>query len=803
MTLTNKILVKKINTLFGIFFASGFAALAYQIYFAKKLALVFGSQSSATYTVLAIYMAGMAIGAAIGAGLAKRTRFPVRMYAMAELAIALYCLCTPYIFSLAHDIYLMIAVGYRPDSSSLVIYQVLLGALVLLFPTILMGLTFPLLVRAVADSKSCIASISWFYSANTFGAASGALLSGYLIIPALGMNGTLWLSSAIDILVAVLAFLLVSEARSSNALPVKVHEQADPHVQGSHRFGLLVLLVVGALTMMMEVSTIHLLAVAIGNSTYAFSLMLTCFLAGLALGGRYAGKASRRSNNEHLNEALFLLTCTILCSTFMWQFSSLYFFALAQITVPHSFWLRELLRAIPAIIITLPPAFAIGALYPVSMNLASRGQHDSIGFPSAINTVGNIGGVLLAGFVLLPAIGGFHTSLLCGIVAFVLLLVSTWNTRDKPAPVFQQYGSAIAATVLLIACPKQLDLNVIATGINTYFRPTYYAGWKMIDHAESADGGLTAVMAQDIEGIEFKTLTTNGKFQGNNAMKSGTEMAAQTGYGLIPMLHLNNYDKALVIGYGTGVTAMAIHESGFKSLKIVDLSRDLVSISNRHFADVNQHVASQAGVSFFYTDGRNYLSLTQDKYDLIAIQLSSIWFAGAASLYNQEFYALAANKLAPEGVLKQWFQLKHMSKRDLGVMIASASQTFRYVWVYAVGTQGVMIVSNSPSAFPNSQKEERLLSMNMNTNMKAYLDLYPNGVKSIPEALILNPEQVRSMISSQEILLSNDNNLLLEYSTPKGNAMKDADFRDNLDYLKSFASKPSLKQAATEPASMN
>ncbi|MBI1773565.1 MAG: fused MFS/spermidine synthase, partial [Burkholderiales bacterium] len=339
--------MKKIHTLFGIFFASGFAALAYQIYFAKKLALVFGSQSSATYTVLAIYMAGMAIGAAIGAGLAKSTRFPVRTYAMAELAIALYCLCTPYIFSFAHDIYLMIAVGYRPDSASLVIYQVLLGALVLLFPTILMGLTFPLLVRAIADSKSCIASISWFYSANTFGAASGALLSGYLIIPALGMNGTLWLSSVIDILVASLAFLLVSEAKTSDTLHTEGQEQSNQPVQSSHHFGLLVLLVVGALTMMMEVSTIHLLAVVIGNSTYAFSLMLTCFLAGLALGGRYAGKASRRSANEHLNEALFLLTCTILCSTFLWHLSSLYFYGLAKITVPYSFWFREFLRAIP------------------------------------------------------------------------------------------------------------------------------------------------------------------------------------------------------------------------------------------------------------------------------------------------------------------------------------------------------------------------------------------------------------------------------------------------------------------------
>ncbi|MFZ6639780.1 fused MFS/spermidine synthase [Undibacterium sp. TC4M20W] len=795
--------MKKINTLFGIFFASGFAALAYQIYFAKKLALVFGSQSSATYTVLAIYMAGMAIGAAIGAGVAKRTRFPVRMYAMAELAIALYCLCTPFIFSFAHDIYLMIAVGYRPDSGSLVIYQVLLGALVLLFPTILMGLTFPLLVRAVADSKSCMASISWFYSANTFGAASGALLSGYLIIPALGMNGTLWLSSAIDIMVALLAFLLVSETKTADNLPAHEQGKTDLLAQGSYRFGLFVLLIVGALTMMMEVSTIHLLAVVIGNSTYAFSLMLTCFLAGLALGGKYAGKASKRSTSEQLNDALFLLTCTILCSTFLWHLSSLYFYGLAKSTVPYSFWFREFLRAIPAVIIALPPAFAIGALYPVSMTIASKGQHDGIGFPSAINTLGNIAGVLLAGFLLLPAIGGFYTSLLCGVVAFTLLLIATWKSRDKSAPALQQYGSAIAATILLIACPKQLDLNAIATGINTYFKPTYYAGWKMIDHAESADGGLTAVMAQTEQGKEFKTLTTNGKFQGNNVMEAGSEMLAQAGFGLIPMLHLNNYDNALVIGYGTGVTAMAIHESGFKSMEVVDLSRDLVNIANRHFADVNQNLAAKPGVSFLYTDGRNHLSLTDKKYDLIAIQLSSIWFAGAASLYNQEFYALAKSRLADKGILKQWFQLAHMSKQNLRVMIASLSHSFRYVWIYNVGKQGAMIASNSPDAFPDAEKEKHLLAMANNQTMKTYIDLYKNGIASVSGAQVLNPEQVKQMLALSETTLSNDDNLLLEYSTPKGNAMRDEEFRDNIDYLKSFARSPyvNLKQAATEPAS--
>lgn len=793
--------MKKLNVLFGVFFCSGFAALAYQIYFAKKLALVFGSQSSATYTVLAIYMGGMALGAAIGARIARRTTRPVHLYAIAELIVALYCLFTPGIFSLAHDAYLVAADGIRPDSSRLVLYQILLGSLVLAVPTVLMGLTFPLLVRAASNLRSCLGSIAGFYSSNTFGAAVGALLAGYLLIPAIGMNGTLWLSTALDVLVAMVAFYIAGKDEvdsldaAAAAAPVAneavVANKADD--DSARRLGLLVLFAVGAITLMMEVSTIHMLAVVIGNSAYAFSLMLSCFLGGLALGGRFAGRQAEKhaqaTHHQRIRDGLSLLMFCILGSTFLWTAASAYFIMLAQMHVAHSFWLRELLRAIPAAVIIIPPAFAIGALYPVSMAAASGGRHDEIGFPSAINTLGNIVGVLLAGFILLPVIGGFQIALVCAAIVFVLLL-ATGASMMPGWSMIQRYGASAISLVFLLIAPKQLDLKLIATGTNVYFHLPYYLGWDVTDHAESADGGITAVMTHHDEktNTDHKTLTTNGKFQGNNIMNDRSEMGPQLGYGLAPMRHLSNYDRALVIGYGTGVTSMVVHESGFKNLDVVDLSKDVVDIANRNFADVNQNVGEASGVSFYYTDGRNYLSLTKNRYDLISIQVSSIWFAGAASLYNREFYQLAASRLKDDGVLKQWFQLNHMSKANIHVILSSAAASFRHVWVYVVGSQGAIIASNSDHAFPSDDKNARLISMADNKVMKPYIDLYPKGVDTIKESLILQPDQVRRMLASHATALSDDNNLLLEYSTPKGNALHDAEFRDNLDYLKKFAS---------------
>ena len=172
---------------------------------------------------------------------------------------------------------------------------------------------------------------------------------------------------------------------------------------------------------------------------------------------------------------------------------------------------------------------------------------------------------------------------------------------------------------------------------------------KVIDHAESAEGGLTTV-TQSADGL--LTLLTNGKFQGNNSEQG--EMIAQKSIALIPLLHTAQRDTALVIGYGTGMTPRVIHENEFRSLDIAELSEDMVRLADRHFENINHAVTSQPGVNTYYTDGRNFLLTQSKEYDLISIEISSIWFAGAANLYNKEFYELVARRLTDEGVLQQW-----------------------------------------------------------------------------------------------------------------------------------------------------
>jgi spermidine synthase len=230
-----------------------------------------------------------------------------------------------------------------------------------------------------------------------------------------------------------------------------------------------------------------------------------------------------------------------------------------------------------------------------------------------------------------------------------------------------------------------------------------------------------------------------------------------------------------VIGYGTGVSARTLHEAGFQQVDIVDLSKDIVQLANRYFGAINAGVTREPGVSTYITDGRNYLLLQEQSYDVIGIEISSIWFAGAASLYNREFYELARKRLRPDGVLQQWLQLHHLSQEDVVRVLASVRAEFRYVWLYLIGGQGVIVATNDERAAPNI---EALQTLRATGTLQPILKALGNDPAAIRQMQLLDPAATNRLLRGLPLPLqhwiSTDDNLLLEYSTPKSNAPDNA-----------------------------
>jgi spermidine synthase len=264
-------------------------------------------------------------------------------------------------------------------------------------------------------------------------------------------------------------------------------------------------------------------------------------------------------------------------------------------------------------------------------------------------------------------------------------------------------------------------------------------------------------------------LLTNGKFQGNDAVVG--EMQAQIGFALAPLLHQDLRGQALVIGYGTGATARVFHEAGFEKVDIAELSADIVRMADRYFASVNANVSKQAGVELHVTDGRNLLLLSDKRYDVVSIEISSIWFAGAASLYNKEFYELVRARLTPRGVLQQWVQLHRLSPIDILTIIGTLRSEFRYVTVYMIGSQGIIVATNDQlRAAPSERAMEMLQQAPGLADVRRIAE---RDIAELPRDILLGSEGVDRLIASfgdePSLWWSTDDNLRLEYSTPKAN----------------------------------
>lgn len=785
------------HKLFYLFILSGFAALVYQVLFAKKLALIFGSAAIATYTVLATYMAGIALGSVLGGWLGERVALKIKTYAMAELMIAIYCLISPLLFTFIHTAYLALAGNTSPDASILSFYRVLLGGIVLLIPTLAMGMTTPLLVAAVTRNKALGDSVGLLYGANTLGAAAGALLTGYLILPVLGIQKTLLVAVALNLLACAIALQLqkqYSSATDANTPSLQANAALLPTLPGKFNVIFFLLFAVGFVTLALETFYIQLLAVVAGNSAYAFSLMLFSFLLGLSGGAmtcRWLMKKITVESAAYVFAGFILVALAILLGNYGWDNLPSYFLSFENHPYARSFASREVIRGIVCFIMMFPVAYAIGFMYPASMDIVGKcypaTQALAFGIGSAINTLGNILGVVIGGFILLPALGAFNSLLLAA--AAMALCAALIAVFLMPRSLLRYTLPVIALAVLLYFMqPPGFNMTRLASGANVYFSSQNYG--DVIDHAESIDGGLTTVSISGDRNNPTLTLLTNGKFQGDNSRER--EMAAQVGFALAPLLHQTQRESALVIGYGTGVSARSISDAGFGKVEIVELSKDIFSMADKYFYDVNDNVRARSNTQSFVTDGRNFLFLHEKKYDLISMEISSIWFAGAANLYNAEFYDLAKTRLKDDGVFQQWVQLHRISEMDIITILSTVRSKFQYVWLYYIGGQGIIVATNDPLKRPS---HDSVLLLNETKSLTTLLNFYGGKSENILKNRVLDPQATDTMLSSfvanRATLLSTDDNLTLEYTTPKGNVRTyQSSVMQNLEFLAKFAPGP-------------
>ncbi|MFY9584175.1 MAG: fused MFS/spermidine synthase, partial [Candidatus Acidiferrales bacterium] len=784
------------------------SSLIFEIVFTRLLTYTFGNTAQAASTVLAAFLGGLAVGAFfLGRWIDYRPP-SLWVYGSLELLVGLYCLLIPKLFALLTWGYVALYHRLQLGPASLTAVRFGLASLVILPPTFLLGGTLPVLARYTAARESDFESkVARLYGWNTLGAAAGALGSTYLLVPFLGIRGAIWIACGINFAIFASIALLPATRTSVASSKMEAAPAASANAATSLRKNSAVLLLgaflTGAIALTYEVLWTHIQVFTIGNTVYAFGVMLFVILCGLGWaaqivaqrlrhpkhwGAALAGsqlllglaifltlpfwnrlayvfdrglngafvidilslafllvlriaylawrsrqrprpaRSSALRRNEALIESLFFILLVIAAATVLGKYETTRFVA------------GELLRFFCAFYLLIIPALLLGISFPLLINLSSHSVKrvgTSVGHVYAANTAGAILGSVLGGFVLVPQFGSQGT--LRGLAAFNLalaLLFAVLLVRLTGTQKLALAGAALALALALWAGSGDWDARRMTRGSYVYFGGTIPID-RVLYLREDVQGGLTAVVQDGAK----RTLLSNGKFQGDNR----DEIQAQSRFALIPALFSRNFDRALVIGLGTGSTLRTLSLFPFQHIDAVEIAPHIVEAARMWFEDVNGRVFDRdARVKLSIADGRNFLLLSRQPYDLITIEITSIWISGEADLYNREFYELCRARLTDSGVLQQWVQIHHLRTEDLLVLLNTAARVFPHVAFFVGPEHGVLLASAAPLECDYAQIER----FDADAGIRRELDLlHVPSMASFLGEMMLYEESARQAIA--------------------------------------------------------
>jgi predicted membrane-bound spermidine synthase len=612
----------------GIFVLSGAAGLIYEIVWSRQLVLVFGNTTQAVSAILTGFFGGMAIGAAIGGRIADRVRSPLRMYGLLELALVIVVLVTPLTFRLIHEAYR----GIYPALEStplLALARLVLAVLALAPATVMMGATFPALVRHFARTASLSQAFGRLYSANTLGAVAGTLLAGLVLIELFGLGGALAIGATCSAVAGAIGLWLARD-RTMAAGPERI-DASPTRARATPWLPIVIAFVSGLTSLGYQVTWTRLLASGTGGFTYVFTVILALFLIGIALGAVIFNAIRPRITDPVRVLAGTQLLVAVLAIAGL----------VLVIAVPRPLDGRDLLEPIwllatSAILVVLPVTTVLGISFPTASALLPDDPRHAGGESGALlaaNTFGAILGSLVIPFVLMPTIGS----------PWIVVVLALTNAALGIALAIRAAtaGRALALAGVVVAVAVVGVSLLPGTVVQPNEALIRSMGWQLYasdeDEIASVQAGKKTTTAELwVAGTSMTLLTVDAKLMP-----------------ILPLIARPDSDRALVVAFGMGTAFRSALIAGMRT-DAVELVPTVPRMFHHYYPDAAGVLADPRG-RVIVADGRNHLELAAESFDVIVTDPPPpIESSGASVISSLEYYLAGQAHLTPGGVMMQW-----------------------------------------------------------------------------------------------------------------------------------------------------
>jgi spermidine synthase len=329
----------------------------------------------------------------------------------------------------------------------------------------------------------------------------------------------------------------------------------------------------------------------------------------------------------------------------------------------------------------------MGAIFPLVLKARTMMVEDvgrEGGDAYSMNNLGAIAGTVLAGFLLIPSMGGTLTVFAAGLANLIasfsiLFLIGRFRVSAAACLVVLSAASVFYLTHYDVRLPFSF---YTAEEYGSY--PNFKAASEMVASPVFRKEGIEGDVM--LFAVDPPVLISNGKFEGGGV--PAHRLIAHLAMASHPMP-----ENVLNIGLGSGYTLSAMSEWPAKKITSVEINPSVLEAVERF---IKPALFSDRRINHVRADARNFLLLSPDRYDVIVSVPSVPVESASAALITREFFSIAEKRLKPNGLFAQWVDYYILTNEDTRTFIRTFSSVFPHVTVWHAGGIIILIGSKEP-----------------------------------------------------------------------------------------------------------
>ncbi len=622
-----------------VFFLSGFTGLVFEVLWTRQLSIVVGATSVAMTCVFSVFILCLSLGALISSRLRVYDRRAIVAYGLTEMAIGVAGFGTTMLM-LHGDVELVRWIPLT-ESTLDVLVQMTATFVLIGIPTTLMGATLPMVMNGIRSKALPSSQVTGIYGANVIGGACGALACGFVLLWWLGVTGTAWVALVVNLVLGAAAIGLSRGVSATGPQQQVAQAMTPPTVAGRARALLYptLALLTGMFALGYELLWGRLAKLYMGDRTMATASLLFIYLACMGLGSLAVGLLHRRRPASDLRQALgrFGTMLGIAAAAHLVALTFIHF-VIDNPSIAARFANHALPRVLITFAATLIPVTALGMAFPFLMQTARRIDQRpglAVGSLYFVNSIGAALGAFFGGFLAPRTVGtlaGFLITSIC------VVLVALWcHAMGDGRPVRRLLrGAAIVGLLALTVWLMPRDL-------------LFYDDDQTLIAWNEDEYGIQLV-ARDAQGHMF--VKSNRLYVAYTLGPLVTNFTQET-ISYESCLLSERCEKILNIGTGYGITAGAFTVlDDVTSVTTIEVLPYICEIQPM-FERFNFAYYNDPRVTRLCTEGRRMLAASDDRFDVIAVNVMDPYLPGSSSLFTTDFWRIAKSRLAPGGVYSQ------------------------------------------------------------------------------------------------------------------------------------------------------